>query len=221
MKKIATTLLLCAMPLVFMPVADAANKKKSASNSSSKMKLYRFKDENGRTRIEDKVSAKWAKRGYEIVDLNGRVLDVVAPALTDEQKDAARKGRAKQAAAEAKRDRDIHLLKHYSKVSDLEITRDRVLREIQFSIKIVESNLLAQQEQVEFQQKRAADLERKGRKVPQKNVEAIAQLNEAIAHSEQDLIARNEEYKETQADYEEDITRLRRLLEERGKRYRR
>lgn len=207
MKKIIPILLLSATAFVMSPSFAAKTKSSPSAN-----KFYRFTDENGKVTIDGRVPVKLRDQGYEIVDQMGRVIKAVPPALTEEEKAAAKEKERQAQKEKEKRERDLDLLRHYSKVSDLEGTRDRVLKEIMFSIKIAKGNLFAQQEQMQHQQRLAADYERKGRKTPAKAKERIEQLSEAISASEEDIKKREQEYEETKEEYNTDIARLKVLL---------
>lgn len=207
MKKIVPILLLSGAAFAASPAFCAPK-----STAPSGDKFYRFTDENGKVTIDGRVPVELMDMGYEVVDQMGRVLRVVPPALTDAEKAEAKEKNRKAKEAEEKRLRDLDLLRHYSKVEDLEGTRDRVLKEIMFSIKIAKGNLLAQQEQMQQQQRLAADYERQGKEPPAKVQERISQLAEAITSSEHDIQKREQEYEDTHEEYNVDIARLKVLL---------
>lgn len=207
MKKFMPILLLCGATFAASSGFCAAK-----STAPSADKFYRFTDANGKVTIDGRVPVEFIDMGYEVVDQMGRVLKVVPPALTDAEKAEAKEKNKEAREAEEKRIRDLDLLRHYSRVSDLEGTRDRVLKEIMFSIKIAKGNLLAQQEQMQQQQRLAADYERQGKETPAKTQERITQLADAINSSEHDITKREQEYEDTHEEYNVDIARLKVLL---------
>ena len=52
---------------------------------SAAAELYRYKNEDGITVLDSHVPARYVKNGYTILSLDGRVLEVVPRALTEEE----------------------------------------------------------------------------------------------------------------------------------------
>ena len=95
--------------------------------------LYRYKNNEGGTVVDWHVPAKFAGRGYEVLNSLGEVIEVVPRQLSkSELSDKALVERL-QRGAEAERARlaewDRFLLLRYSTVDDIDAARDRALRD--------------------------------------------------------------------------------------------
>ena len=187
-------------------------------------KLYRYKNAQGTVVIDDEVPPGYAKNGYEILNLMGQVLEVVPRQLTEEElrnlsSEEARK-RKQREIDEAQLLYDRSLLMRYSDVLDIEAVRGRTIKELEIRSSILHSNVSTNKAQVERQQARAADIERRGRVVPQSLLDNIEQLKKEIALSELDIAARAKEIETVRLEYQQDIERFQYLIEVMGYRRR-
>jgi chromosome segregation ATPase len=176
-----------------------------AGMSEAASKLYRYTDNKGVTAIDDHVPPEFAKNGYEVLTRDGRIIETVPRQLTGEE------GERKRAAeAEAKRmeEWDKSLLLRYSSVDDIAAARDRALREFDVRISILRSNLLSIKSQIESEQSKAADLERRGTAVPAALSANIDALKHEIADTEEAVAERLREKENVRAGYQKDIDRF-------------
>lgn len=137
--------------------------------------LYRYVDDRGTTVLDSRVPAEFVSRGYEVLDAQGRVKQVIPAAPTPEEREAARQARADQ---ERQRAADATLLRLYSSPSDLDRAHQRQIVQIENLITTTEGNIAALRDQRDELQARAAAQERAGRKVEER---LIAELNEVDA----------------------------------------
>ncbi len=170
--------------------------------------LYRYRDNRGVMSIDDHVPPEFIKNGYQVITRDGRVIEEVGPQLSGE---AA--ARAHAAASEAKRIRewDESLLRRYSTVADIEAARERALREFDIRISILNSNLQSVKGQIEREQARAADIERRGQQVPTDLARSIDDLRGEIAVTEETIALRKRERDEVYASFQRDIERFQSL----------
>ncbi|MDB6063749.1 MAG: hypothetical protein JWM78_3852 [Verrucomicrobiaceae bacterium] len=178
----------------------------SAAHAASK--LYRYTTDRGVVAVDDHVPPEFVKNGYEVLSPDGRVLESVSRQLTGEE--GARK-RAADAEAKRLREWDKNLLLRYSTTDDIAAARDRALREIDVRTSILRSNLSSAKAQVESEQEKAADIERKGGKVPEAISSNIDKLKLEVASIESAVVERVQEKENTRASFQRDIERFKTL----------
>lgn len=192
-KKLGTTVL--ALMLVTLPALAVS-------------KLYRYTDNRGVVAIDDHVPPQFVKNGYEILSPDGRVLETVPRQLSGEE---GERKRTQEAEAKRLREWDKNLLLRYSSVDDIAAARDRALREIDSRISILRSNQQATKSQVEHEQAKAADIERKGNNVPEAITGNIEKLKREAASIEDAIAERQREKEGTRARFQRDIDRFQTL----------
>jgi chromosome segregation ATPase len=187
----------CAVALALLTMLPAS--------STAERLLYRYQNAKGVVVIEDRVPPEFVGGGYTVMTRDGRVVEEVPPQLT-----GAAAERARAAAAEQKRLRewDESLLRRYSTVADIEAARGRALNEFDVRISILRSNLLSVKGQIEREQARAADIERRGAHPPADLVESIADLRREIAGTEETIALRQREREAVEESFRRDIERF-------------
>ncbi len=167
--------------------------------------MYRYTNDQGNLVMDDHVPPEYVKDGYEVVNPDGVVIEVVPRQLTAEEQKSA-----DAAAAEEKRLRewDTTLLRRYSSVEDIEAARDRTLNDLNIRVSILKSNRRSLKHQVENYQSQAAELERRGQKVDKERLDAISSLQTEIANTEKAIADREQEIAGVTADYAADIERF-------------
>lgn len=172
--------------------------------------LYRYKNAKGVTVVEDRVPPEFIKQGYTVLTRDGRVVEVVPPELSGSAAEAKR-----AAAAEARRLRewDESLLRRYSHVADIEAARERALKEFDVRISILRSHLQSIKGQIEREQSRAADIERRGGEVPADLLQSLAGLRDEVTGTEETIVLRQREREETKESFRRDIDRFESLRE--------
>lgn len=179
--------------------------------------LYRYVNDDGITVINYSIPPEYVHKGYEILNPDGTVHRVVPRSLTEEeladQSGEAYQARVAQEEAERLRKWDESLLLRYSSIEDIEAARDRALSELRIRISILRSNVRSLKSQVENNQERAADIERRGEQVPVDLVAAIDGLRSEIAETERSIEDRTEEMDVVRQGYQRDIDRFALLLD--------
>lgn len=170
--------------------------------------LYRYKNDKGVTAVDDHVPPEFVKNGYDILTRDMRVIETVPRQLTGEEGT-----RQREAAEQARKNEqwDKRLLLRYSNVADIEEARDRALAEFDVRLSILQTNLRSTKARIEEEQAHAADLERRGQKVPDATTKNIAELKKEISTMEDSVAQRHREKEETRLSYERDIERFRML----------
>lgn len=179
--------------------------------------FYRYVDANNKVVILDRLPPEVVPRGYDVIRADGRVVKSVAPQLTEAERDVQRReqavAQARAAAEEKLRAWDESLLLRYSDVADIEHAKQRALNDIRVRISILKSNLSVVKQQVQSNQAEAAELERKGRQVPEALGKTLADLRREVSTTEQQIRRRNAELDEVDAAYERDKARFEQLAE--------
>ena len=179
--------------------------------------LYRYTNDDGVTVVDYQVPAAYAGRGYEVLNQEGVVIQVVPRELTDEERSQRNAQQEIEAAARAEEQRlkewDESLLLRYSTVEDIEAARERALRDLRIRLSILKSNKRSLKQQVENYQAQAADLERSGLEVDTARLSAIEDLQDEIGTTDRSISDREQEIEDVSAAYEKDIERFRQLLQ--------
>jgi hypothetical protein len=171
-------------------------------------KLYRYTTDKGVIAVDDHVPPEFVKNGYEILSSDGRVLQSVPRQLTGEE--GARK-RAADAETKRLQEWDKNLLLRYSSTDDIAAARDRAMHEIELRLSILRSNLTSVKAQVEHEQEKAADIERRGAAVPESIAVNIDKLKVEVAGIEEAIAERLKNKEVTQVSYQKDIERFKTL----------
>ncbi|EIK54824.1 hypothetical protein YO5_18702 [Stutzerimonas stutzeri TS44] len=185
--------LLVALGLLNATLADAAE-------------LYRYTDERGVVVLDRHgVPPQYIGRGYQVLNEQGRVVRVVPPAPTAEERQRLQQEKAQAAA-------DAQLLRLYASPGDVERARKRKLAELDSLIGITQSNLQSLRTQQESLRAQAARHERAGREVPQNLLAQIANLDQEQAGRQRDLQRYQQAKTEADASFGRDRQRLVELL---------
>ncbi|MFA7554588.1 MAG: hypothetical protein WCY88_10095 [Spongiibacteraceae bacterium] len=178
--------------------------------------LYRYINESGVMVINGNIPPEFVSKGYDIILADGTLLSRVPRQLSEDElrlrnTDESR-ARLKQEDAERMKAWDESLLLRYSSIEDIEAAQLRAMRDLQIRISIQKSNLITIKSQIEREQQKAADIERRGAEVPAGLLKNIDTMRLEIEDTEQSIAVRNEEIKTVKASYMRDIERFKTLL---------
>ena len=184
----------------------------SLSISSHAANLYRYKDENGVTALGLSVPPHLVRNGYEVLGSNGRVIQVVPPALTAEEiakRDAEEAERIRLAQeAEKRKEKDQALLKLYSHPDDAVRVLKRKLQDIEDFIALKKGNIAVVEGQLEQEEARAANMERTGKAIPESVLNKISQQKEKIKDIQGEIEAKRNEVPALENEFDQIIRRL-------------
>ncbi len=166
-------------------------------------KFYRYYDANGRVVIDDNIPPHMVERGYEILDVYGRVIEVVTGLGTPDQQ----RLRREQVEQE---NYDRALLRRYSSAFDVEAARDRYLRELSIRIDTLDASLSGAREQLSETDSTLQKLS------PQDEQRPLYEKNEQllrveIKEVEQQLVERKQELAASQVRFAKELARLKEL----------
>ncbi len=174
---------------------------------------YRYKDSQSVTHIGDSVPPELVDNGYEVLNEQGRVVDVVLPRNTlDANTAQALKEAERRHKQELQRSKDETLLRYYSSPADVERIRARKLEEFDNFISMQEGNIISFRKKIASLQSQAADLERGKRKIPTEILETITTLESKLREAEETIERKKIEKQKTYMAFEEDIQRLKYLV---------
>lgn len=175
--------------------------------------VYRYINENGVPVIDDRVPPKFIVNGYDILDSTTlSVIKRIPRQLTEEELRLRNtdEARAQLKAEEEERMKawDESLMVRYSSVTDIRAAQTRAVKDLQIRISILKSNLISIKSQIEREQQKAANFERRGQDVPKDLARNIQIMRQEIEDTEQSIAIRQQEVEEVRASYERDIDRF-------------
>ena len=170
--------------------------------------MYRYTDENGQIVISSTIPQEATKRGYDILNDNGRVIDTIPPAPTDEEIAAREAEKQRQKELAEQREQDRALLKRFSHPDQAVKAMHRKIRELEGLIQLKRGNISVISSQLDNEQSRAADMERAGREIPEAMLEKIRRLEAQIRDIEREITSQTQEIEELRQAFEADIERL-------------
>jgi len=149
--------------------------------ATAQAELYRYVDDGGVVVLNRQgVPPQYIGKGYEVLNDQGRVTQVIPPAPTAEE-------RQRLLEAKARAGSDAQLLRLYASVEDVERAETRKLAELDSVIGITHGNLQSLHAQQANLQSQAAAHERAGREVPKQLLTQIDNLNKEQASLRRDL----------------------------------
>lgn len=168
--------------------------------------LYRYVDDKGITVLSRQgVPPEHIRRGYEVLNDQGRVVKVIPPAPSAEEMKHILAERARASS-------DAQLLRLYSTPEDVERARQRKLAELDSLIGVARSNLQSVRTQQANLQSQAADHERAGREVPAHLLAQIDNQKAEQARLKSDILRYQAVRKEADVSFNADLDRLKVLL---------
>ncbi|WP_375192515.1 DUF4124 domain-containing protein [Marinobacter sp.] len=176
--------------------------------------MYRYTDENGQVVISNTIPQEATKRGYDILGNNGRVIETIPPAPTEEEIAAREAEKQRQKALAEQREQDRLLLKRFSHPDQAVKAMYRKIRELEGLIQLKRGNISVISSQLDAEQSRAADLERAGRDIPEATLEKIRRLEAQIRDIEREIAAQTQEIEALRDAFEADIERLEEITEQ-------
>lgn len=179
--------------------------------------LYRYHNEKGVLVINDKMPPEYVPNGYDVITPEGDLIKKIPRQLSEEEllqrnTDESRK-RFREEEERRLQAWDESLMLRYSSIEDIDAAELRTIRDVQIRISILKSNLSTIKSQIEQEQKKAADIERRGSDVPEPLLKKIDILRLEIEDTEQSISVRREEIKSIKSSYQRDKERFETLLD--------
>lgn len=179
------------------------------------IELYKYVNEDGITVLDSRIPSKYVKSGYTILSSDGRVIEVVARALTEEEikeRDAkAAIEKQRQEEMERQAAEDATLMRLYSTPGDVIRARDSKLATINSFINSAQGNLQRYLDQKRQYEADAADTERSGGEVSQANIERIRNTAARIDQIQAEIDTKLQEIEALKEKYGRDLERVKQL----------
>ena len=177
--------------------------------------MYRWVDEDGTVHYSDKLPPEAIRREREVLDDQGRRLNVYPPAKTLAQKAEEARQReaaaAEQARLEEEKRKDRVLLQTFTTVEEIEMARDDRLAQIEAQIAIAESKLERLRREQDQLRQRVEAIEKQGNPVPPQLQENYDTARQSLLDNEKFLQARRAEHAELAEKFAADIERFKAL----------
>ena len=174
--------------------------------------LYRYKNDVGGTVVDWRVPPEFAGRGYEVLNAQGQVIEVVPRQLSSgelQNKDLVKRLQQEATVERARLAKwDKFLLLRYSTVEDIDAARDRALRDLKIRLSILASNQRTARNRLESVLARVADMERRGDVPLEQDLDAIAALRADIANTGRAIKEREAQVLEVTDSFDEDRSRF-------------
>lgn len=180
-----------------------------AAMSADASQLYRYINDNGVTVLDRSVPPQFVGRGYEVLDMDGRVKEVIPAALSPAERQAQRAAEQEQ---RRQRSADETLLRLYSSVADLDRAHNRQVQQVEALIATAEAGLLTLRSQRDDVQSRAASQERAGREVDAQLLRQLDSIDAERRRLERQIAANRTEIDSVNAAFASRRERLAHLL---------
>ncbi len=168
--------------------------------------LYRYVNDKGVIVLDRQgVPPEYIGKGYDVLSDQGRVVRVVPPAPTAEE-------RQRLQAQQAQATSDAQLLRLYSSLDDVDRARERKLTELDGAVSAARGNLQSLRTQQANLQGLAAEQERAGRVVPESLLVQISNIKGEQESLLKDIERFEETRKQASAGFVADRARLAQLL---------
>jgi len=180
--------------------------------------LYRYRNDSGVPVINHQIPPEYVERGYDILSSDGKLIRTVPRALSAEELLLRNtdESKARYAEQEALRMRkwDESLLLRYSSMQDIDAAQQRDMNALNVRVSILKSNLSSTKSQIEREQLKAANIERRGAEVPVELMKNIGIMKRDIEDIEQYIVTRYEEIDTVKAAFQRDRERFETLHDE-------
>lgn len=170
--------------------------------------MYRYTDANGQLVISNTIPQEATKRGYDIISDSGRVIETIAPAPTAEELAAREAAKERKRQREAQLEQDRLLLKRFSHPDQAVRAMHRKVEELEGLISLKRGNISVLTSQLDNEQRRAAEMERAGRNVPDATLKKIYRLEGQVRDIEREIAAQRLEIDAVAQRFLSDIKRL-------------
>ena len=184
-------------------------------------RLYRWKNESGKYVISDTIPSHIAKRGYEIINSEGRVISRVGKAKTKQDLKREELIKKKKVAIERQREkdkrRDKRLLSLYSSQEDIINRRNKQLSTINQLIKIQLENNKTNKIFLEKYKKNIEKLQLQNKKIPLKLKNQYNEVKDNLINGEKIIEDKRKDYKRVEKQYNADLARFKVLKSRRAR----
>lgn len=170
--------------------------------------MYRYTDDSGQVVISNTIPQEASKRGYDILNKSGRVVETVDPEPTEEEIAAREAEEQRKLEEEKQQELDRKLLERFSHPDEAVRAMHRKIRELEGLNQLKRGNISVIVSQLDSEQSRAANLERSGRDIPKSVLDKIQRLESQVRDIRREITSQNSDIQKLRDDFEKDIERL-------------
>lgn len=174
--------------------------------------FYRYTNDKGHTVISNTLPSQYARKGYEILDSRGQVLNIVAPALTAEQKRALAQQEEALRKKDAQKARDNELLSLYSSPDEARSALKRQVDELKTQVQLTEGVNVRLRSSLKNKREQIGRIEKAGNPIPEKLSNSLQELLNDLSFNEQAINQLKNKMEQLRLDFHTDIKRLEALL---------
>jgi len=169
------------------------------------------------------IPPKFVSKGYDILNVQGRIIETIPPALSAEQitqRDARLEQEKLAIIAQAAQDEiDDKLKQLYSHPDDAVRVLKRRIQDIGSVIQVKTGRINNANKQIIEQEVIAANRQRKGLSVPKPTLEKIEILKKDISNSKADILELRDDYKIVLKEFDTKIRRLELIKNQKSEKY--
>ena len=185
--------------------------------------FYRYENENNEIVLSQTLPARYAHKGYDILNEKGRIIKTIPPALTPEEikkRDDALEMQRLALIEKKKQDAaDEDLKQLYSKPNDAVRVLNRHVLDIQSVFEIKRSKIKSLEAQIMDEESSAAERQRRGLSVGEDALEKLRSLKKDIANTETDIKELYKKLDEITKEFDIKIKRLEVITEKQATDY--
>ena len=187
----------------------------AAESGKSIGRLYKWKDENGKVHYGDKIPPQYAKQERKVLNEQGVEVKTLEAAKTPEQlaeeERLAEQRREQERVAAERASHDRMLLATFSTEDDMVMTRDGKIAAIDGILRVTRGRIDNLEENLSGLTRRAAELERAGKPIPDSLHEEILGARGQVQRYLDYIATKRREQEVIRAQFEVDIRRFREL----------
>ncbi len=184
-------------------------------NTSAAGKLYKWVDENDRVSFSDKIRPKDSHRKREVLDANGRIIEIQDAAKTPKQikqlKEITTLQKTQRRLLKNHIEKDAALLQTFQSETDVDTLAKSRFEMISTHIALAMGQIEVSKKQIIRHQKAAANFERLGKKIPEKTIANLTSAQAQLKKSQQEIINYQIQEKEVTKQLFNDQARLKTL----------
>ncbi len=177
----------------------------------SEAKMYRWVDEDGSVRYSDQIPPDQVQHRRETLNKDARIIDIVEKKKTAEQlaleKRLAALRQQQEEIIAKQQARDKVLLSTFRNVSDMELALKGKTMAMESQKRLLQANIDRFNQQLQQEQKKAAQFERDGKSVPTNLQHDISKTKQQIEQAEWEMTKHNEKSQLAIQEFEADIDR--------------
>lgn len=189
-------------------------------SSTSWGAMYRWVDEEGNVHYSDKLPPEAIQRDREVLDEQGRRVEVQPAPKTAAQKAEEERQRqevlAEQRLKAEEERKDRVLLQMFTTVEEIEIARDDRLAQIEAQIALAESKLERLRSEHTTLKQRIENIDGQGKPVPPQLQENFEVTKQSLMDNERFLQERKAEHQQLEEKFAADIERFKELKAEKA-----